>query len=509
MSRSTETSFECSLGSRARATLLLLIVVVPGLIFVLTAIRIGAASVLEGRGSLSDLQKAAALDPVDPEVYRRLGVLECYVLDPPNYTDSLRHLRRATELAPLRSLYWSNLGAACETSGDRACADAAFERLLSLDPMMPRSYWVVANHYLRTDRSQDALAQFRRLLELGPDSGYAERTFQLCLQAANDPDAVFRQVLAGRKDPELGLDYVDYLGRHGQSERAVRHLWDLFGLPALNLPASEASLSLAAKVFQTGLLERSDAADIGVPAVPLIELHGRPARTALERAGADVRLGAKVQRVLASADGSLDIAEEGGGVRADAVILATPHDRVGGLLPGGALPDPGVPSRLGTSPIVNLHVVYDRRVTAFQFAAAVDSPVQWVFDRSSPAGLTRGQYLALSLSGAEEWVEQPVQDLRETFLPALTRLFPGAGAARVERFLVTRERAATFRQAPGTAALRPGSRTGLTRLFLAGAWTDTGWPATMEGAVRSGLTAARLALVALGRTERLPAEVAA
>src|SRR5438128_1102051 len=226
MSRSTETSFECSLGSRARATLLLLIVVVPGLIFVLTAIRIGAASVLEGRGSLSDLQKAAALDPVDPEVYRRLGVLECYVLDPPNYTDSLRHLRRATELAPLRSLYWSNLGAACETSGDRACADAAFERLLSLDPMMPRSYWVVANHYLRTDRSQDALAQFRRLLELGPDSGYAERTFQLCLQAANDPDAVFRQVLAGRKDPELGLEYVDYLSRHGQPDAAYR-VWAL------------------------------------------------------------------------------------------------------------------------------------------------------------------------------------------------------------------------------------------------------------------------------------------
>jgi squalene-associated FAD-dependent desaturase len=312
------------------------------------------------------------------------------------------------------------------------------------------------------------------------------------------------------RDPAVDeLAFGHWLARHGQSERSVRHLWDLFGLPTLNLPASEASLSLAAKVFQTGLLERSDAADIGIPTVPLIDLHGRPARTALERAGADVRLGAKVQRVLASPDGSLGIAVEGGNVAADAVILTTPHDRVGGLLPAGALPDPGAPSRLGTSPIVNLHVVYDRRVTALRFAAAVDSPVQWVFDRSGPAGLTRGQYLALSLSGAEDWVERPVQDLRETFLPALVRLFPGAGAARVERFLVTRERAATFRQAPGTAALRPGPRTGLPRLFLAGAWTDTGWPATMEGAVRSGVTAARLALLALGRTERLPAEVAA
>ena len=312
-------------------------------------------------------------------------------------------------------------------------------------------------------------------------------------------------------DPAIDAQaFGDWLGRHGQSVRSVRYLWDLFGLPALNLPASEASLALAAKVFQTGLLERNDGADIGVPTVPLIDLHGRPARTALEGAGADIRLGVKVQRVLAPPDETLGVAEEGGGgARADAVILATPHDRVAGLLPDGALPDPGAPARLGASPIVNLHVVYDRPVSALRFAAVVDSPVQWVFDRSGPAGLSAGQYLAVSLSGADEWVERPVQDLRETFVPALARLFPQAGAARVERFLVTRERAATFRQGPGTAVLRPGPRTNVPRLFLAGAWTDTGWPATMEGAVRSGLAAARLALVALGRTERLPAEVAA
>ena len=226
MSRSTETPFECSLGSRARAAVFLLIVVVPGLIFVLTAIRIAAASFLEGRGGLSELRKAVALDPADPEVHRRLGILECYLLDPPNYSDGLKQFRRATDLAPLSSLYWSNFGSACESSGDRACADAAFERLLGLNPMTPRSYWVVANHYLRTDRPQEALAEFRRLLELGPDSGYAERTFQLCLQAVNDPDAVFRQVLAGRKDPKLGLDYVDYLSRNGQPDAAYR-VWAL------------------------------------------------------------------------------------------------------------------------------------------------------------------------------------------------------------------------------------------------------------------------------------------
>ena len=106
-------------------------------------------------------------------------------------------------------------------------------------------------------------------------------------------------------------------------------------------------------------------------------------------------------------------------------------------------------------------------------------------------------------------MDEPVDRLRERFVPALAELFPAAGAASVRRFLVTRERTATFRQAPGTRSWRPSQETLVPRLFLAGAWTATGWPATMEGAVRSGMAAARAALIALGRTERLPVEAAA
>ena len=274
MPSSTETPFECSLGSRARAALFLVIVAVPGLSFVATTIRIAAASVLEGKGGLSELQKAVALDPADPEVHRRLGILECYLLNPPNYADGLKQFRQATELAPLSSLYWSNLGSACESSGDRACADTAFERLLSLNPMMPRSYWVVGNHYLRTDRSQEALAQFRRLLELGPDSGYAERTFQLCLQAVNDPDAVFRQVLAGRKDPKLGLDYVDYLGRHGQSDAAYR-VWTLAVANAQSFPLALAKpyleRLLSLQRYQEALAVWEDLERLGIVKKPANE----------------------------------------------------------------------------------------------------------------------------------------------------------------------------------------------------------------------------------------------
>jgi hypothetical protein len=135
------------------------------------------------------------------------------------------------------------------------------------------------------------------------------------------------------------------------------------------------------------------------------------------------------------------------------------------------------------------------------FAAAIDSPVQWVFDRTRISGLDRRtppdepaagrpQYLAISLSAADEYVDVPAAALREQFIPALAELFPAAREAQVTEFFVTRERRATFRQAPGTARLRPAAATNLPGLVLAGAWTATGWPDTMESAVRSGLAAA-------------------
>jgi squalene-associated FAD-dependent desaturase len=311
----------------------------------------------------------------------------------------------------------------------------------------------------------------------------------------------------GRADAQA---FGTWLTAHGQSDRAVRYLWDLFGLPSLNLPAANASLALAAKVFRTGLLERSDAADIGVPVVPLRKLHAEPAARTLAEGGAEVRLGTRVRGVALLRDGSLSVSLDEGSIEARAVIVAVPNDRVAPLLPAGALEDPDGPSRLGQEPIVNVHVVYDRRVTDRGFAAAVDSPVQWIFDRTLPSGLGgHGQYLAISLSGASSVVDRPVEWFRRTYLPALGDLFPAAKGATVVHFMVTRERTATFRQGPGTAALRPGPDTGVPGLFLAGAWTATGWPATMESAVRSGMAAAGRALLSVGSTTPVRAGVAA
>ena len=311
-------------------------------------------------------------------------------------------------------------------------------------------------------------------------------------------------------DPSLdGRTFGQWLAEHRQSHAAIDSLWNLIALPTLNLPADQASLALAVKVFRTGLLSHRDAADVGYAAVPLSEVHAAPAARALARAGAAVHLRTTARRVERLTADALEVSTEDGRLEGRAAILALPHDRVRDVIPAEALADPEAPSRLGVSPIVNVHVVYDRPVMDVPFVAGLGSPVQWVFDRTGPSGLDRGQYLAISLSGADREIQERAEDLRARFLPALEALFPAARAATVERFFVTREHAATFRQTPGTRALRPGPRTRIPGLYLAGAWTDTGWPATMEGAVRSGLAAAREALADLGRTRPLPQAVPA
>lgn len=313
-----------------------------------------------------------------------------------------------------------------------------------------------------------------------------------------------------RLDPTLdgGGTFGEWLAAHGQSPAAVAALWETIARPALNLPAERASLRLAAFVFRRGLLQERAAGDLGLPAVPLGSLHGEAAGRALARAGAEVRVGVRASGIEAN-DRRVTVTAAGLRLAAEAVVLAVPHDVAASLLPPGALPDPARLRALGSSPIVNVHVVYDRRVTDLPLAAAVASPVQWVFDRTEPSGLGEGQYLAVSLSAADVEIDEPAAHLRRRYVAALAELFPRARDARVVDAFVTRERRATFRQTPEADRLRPGPRTGLPRLFLAGAWTDTGWPDTMEGAVRSGLAAARAALIALGRTRGLPAEVAA
>ena len=292
------------------------------------------------------------------------------------------------------------------------------------------------------------------------------------------------------EDPRLDEQtFADWLRAHHQSENAIDTLWNLIALPTLNLPADQASLAAAVKVFRTGLLDSAEGCDIGVPAVPFRRLHAEPAAEALEQAGGRIVMSTPVHSVSADRQ----IVFDGGADHADAVILAVPHESAPELAPPGAL-DVDALEALGTSPIVNLHIHYDRKVLNDPVAAAIDSPVQWIFDRTSASGARTGQLVAVSLSNAVDEIGVSVADLKARYLPALERLLPAARDAEVIDFAVTHEPRATFRAAPGSRKLRPGARTAIDGVYLAGAWTDTGWPATMEGAVRSGLDAARAAL---------------
>jgi squalene-associated FAD-dependent desaturase len=322
----------------------------------------------------------------------------------------------------------------------------------------------------------------------------------------------FRVAAAARRlaaldpaDPALDQrSFGAWLAAAGQSPRAIETFWDLVTRPTLNAVAGDASLALAAMVFQTGLLQEAGAADVGWARLPLERVHAEPASRALAELGVQVALRARVRAIEVEAGSVTGVRAAGGRIPADAVILATPHAEAAELLPQESGIDARALAALPSSPIVNLHVVWDRRILPHAFAAAVDSPLQWIFDRTAASGLVGGQYLAVSLSAADAWVGLSAESLRRRFEPEFRRLFPAARSARLEKLFVTCEPAATFRQAPGTRRLRAPTQTRVGGLYLAGAWTDTGWPATMEGAVRSGLSAARAALIAAGRTKHLP-----
>lgn len=293
----------------------------------------------------------------------------------------------------------------------------------------------------------------------------------------------------------------EFLRAHGQDDAVIETLWGVVATATLNLEPDEASLALAARVFRTGLLDHAAAGDVGHAAAPLGELHSEAAQAALAAAGVEVLLGHRVDAV--GPDRVVFVSGTGGRQvdrvwLADTVVLAVPPAAALATAPSLLGTRAGTAAALGTTPIVNVHVVYDRQVTDLPFAAAVGSPVQWFFDRTESSGLRRtrpaGQYLAVTVSAATSTIDVGSRILQERYVAELARLLPAARDARVVDAFVTRERHATFRQAPGTAALRPPPGAPDRALLLAGSWTATGWPDTMESAVRSGLAAADEAL---------------
>jgi squalene-associated FAD-dependent desaturase len=262
--------------------------------------------------------------------------------------------------------------------------------------------------------------------------------------------------------------FGDFLRRHGQSQAAIDRFWDVFIRPALNLRTDEADAGAAVFTVLTAMRSGRAASNLILPAAPLGDMHGGAAWRALEEAGAELRTETRVA----------DLEE----VEADAIVVAVPPEEAARLL--------GEHWRFEPSPIVSVHLLFDRRLLD-QHAALLGSPVHWIFDRGRLTGHEpeRGQYLTVISSGVPELMELRGRDLLDVIVREVRDRF---GEAEVLWSRVSREPEATIALRPGV--VRPAPGLVRERVALAGAWTATGWPATMEGAVRSGRAAAQALL---------------
>jgi hypothetical protein len=200
---------------------------VAGMIALLLAaesVRIVWASRLGKSTRTGDLRRAVSLDPANPNLHFRLGTAEVYNLEDPDTTDGTNQLRLATELSPHETRYWGALASACQFEGKRDCARHAIARALALSPMAPRIRWEAANYYLWANQRDEALSQFRRLLELDP--GYAGATFRAALGAAHDPAVVYNDVLTTAGSPKLKFAYISFLAAHDHNDFAFQ-IWKM------------------------------------------------------------------------------------------------------------------------------------------------------------------------------------------------------------------------------------------------------------------------------------------
>ncbi len=297
-----------------------------------------------------------------------------------------------------------------------------------------------------------------------------------------------------RRQSELEAEnFRSWLERHGQSERSIAALWELITLPILNDSVSDVSAYMGIMAFQDALLNGRHSADLGYSRVGLTALVGEASREYLEERGGRVMFWQTVSAVEAQDGIVTGVTVRGEFMPADAVISAVPWDAIGQLLPQGmqtdAMPDPA-PS-LEWAPIVGLHVWYDRPVMDEDFMTALDSPVQWIFNKTRMQGVAgEGYYLLVSISAAWQEASMSRDELRTLVANELARILPPTATAQMTRFVSIKQPMATFRCVPGIQTTRPSQRTSLPGFYLAGDWTQTGWPATMESAVRSGALAA-------------------
>ncbi len=271
---------------------------------------------------------------------------------------------------------------------------------------------------------------------------------------------------------------LDWLREKRQTEAAIARFWNQVLVSAVNETLDRMAASHGFQVFWLGFLARANTYEMGIPAVPLGDLYGPDA---WRRIG-NVRLHprAAVDQVIAENEAIRGVIAGGEQHTADYYISALPFERVPAVIP--AL-DLNIES-FEHSPITGIHLWFDRSVTQLPHATLLDRTIQWMFNKSG------GRYLQLVVSASRSLVEMPRGEVIALAVRELIEFFPRIKDANIEKAHVVKEVRATFSAQAGLEQLRPASVTKFPNLFLAGDWTRSGWPATMEGAVRSGYLAA-------------------
>jgi len=336
-------------------------------------------------------------------------------------------------------------------------------------------------------------------------------------------NAMMEIAMAGGNPP--GVDcasMLDWLRRMKQTPAAIERFWRVVLVSALDEELSRTDARYGIEVFWKAFLANKGGYRVGIPSVPLGDLYGGCREAVLQRGG-EVRLRSGIREIRIRENCFVSVVmDDGYEVSADACIVAVPHDALLNLLPREMSESDGSLSglrNLKTSPITGVHLWYDRTVMTEPFLTLLDHTTQWVFNKTllyktdetdgttmrptgqsaqSSEAVADGQYLQLVISASYDLVPQSRQEIVDLCRRELADVLPATREAQLRKATVIKEVNATFSPEPGVDRWRPPQKSSVGNLFLAGDWTRTSWPATMEGAVRSGYLAAEALLAGIG-----------
>ncbi len=304
-----------------------------------------------------------------------------------------------------------------------------------------------------------------------------------------------------------GISMLEWLTRRKQTAGAIERFWRVVLVSALDEELDRTDARYGVDVFWKGFLCNRSGYRMGVPGVPLAKLYDG-CKAEIERRGGEVNLRAPL-RAIQVVNGAVSDVEFDGGRQetADAYVFALPHEALMELLPKEGKELERLLANLEhirVSPITGVHFWFDREVMREPFVTLLETTTQWIFNKTALYGGANGasnetgQYLQLVISASYDLLQKPRQEIIDVCLAEVRQALPAARNALLIKATVIKEAAATFSPQPGVDKWRPKQETSIRGMYLAGDWTATGWPATMEGAVRSGYLAAEAVLRTAG-----------